>query len=100
MQYLLLLHLREQKRLPVKKIEQRTGIPAAKYLEYEQGSAAIGDGEAELLAVLFKIRPFYLKACSSQPEYFNSSKLVLDLKNKRIEQLTPVPKRYINPPPA
>lgn len=95
MQNLLLLHLREQKAISVKEIEQRTGIPAAQYREYEQGTASISNTDAELLSCLLKIKAVYLKEYSQQLEYFSYCKSMLRLKDKRIEELVAVLKLYI-----
>jgi transcriptional regulator with XRE-family HTH domain len=99
MQNLLLLHLREQKRLTPLKIEKITGIPAASYVEYEQGTMPVPDTELELLSTLFKVKWIHLRTYSDQLDYFAHSKGILDLKNKRIEQLTKALKRYIRKAP-
>lgn len=95
MQNLLLLHLREQKGITVKEIEQRTGISSAQYMEYEQGTASLSDTDAELLSCLFKVKVGYLKEYSHQLEYFSYCKSMLQLKDKRIEELVAVLKLYI-----
>ena len=95
MQNLLLLHLREQKGITVKEIEQRTGISSAQYIEYEQGTASLSDTDAELLSCLLKVKPGYLKEYSSQLEYFSYAKDMLELKDKRVEELVNVLKLYI-----
>jgi len=95
MQNLLLLHLREQKGITVKEIEQRTGIAAVRYQEYEQGAAAIADSDAELLSCLLKVKAVYLKEYSRQLEYFSYCKSMLELKDKRVEELVAVLKLYI-----
>ena len=95
MQNLLLLHLREQKGITVKEIEQRTGIPSSRYVEYEQGTSALSFTDAELLSCLLKVKPGYLKEYSSQLEYFSYAKEMLELKDKRVEELVNVLKLYI-----
>ena len=95
MQNLLLFHLREQKGITVKEIEQRTGIAAPRYTEYEQGTASIADTDAELLSCLLKVKSIYLKEYSRQLEYFAYSKSMLELKDKRVEELLNVLKLYI-----
>lgn len=95
MQNLLLLHLREQKGITVKEIEQRTGIASVQYTEYEQGTASLSDTDAELLSCLFKVKAGYLKEYSQQLEYFSYCKSMLQLKDKRIEELVAVLRLYI-----
>jgi transcriptional regulator with XRE-family HTH domain len=95
MQNLLLLHLREQRGLTVKQIEQTTGIPGSRYMEYEQGSASISNADCELLSCLLKVKPIYLNDYSRQLEYFTYAKSMLELKDKRIEELVTVLKLYI-----
>lgn len=95
MQNFLLIHLREQKEITVKEIEQRTGIAAARYNEYEQGAASITDTDAELLSCLLKVKATYLKEYSGQLEYFSYCKSMLQLKDKRVEELVAVLKLYI-----
>jgi transcriptional regulator with XRE-family HTH domain len=95
MQNLLLFHLREQKGLSVKELEQRTGISPNQYTEYEQGASSISDTDCELLSALFKIKPIYLREYSRQLEYFTYAKSMLELKDKRIEELVTVLKLYI-----
>lgn len=95
MQNLLLLHLREQKGITVKEIEQRTGIGQAQYLEYEQGASSISDTDSELLSSLFTVKAIYLKDYSIQLEYLTHAKSIMDIKDKRIEQLVTVLKHYI-----
>lgn len=98
MQNLLLLHLRQQRRLTLRQIEQRTGITAAQYLEYEQGGH-MSDTDAELLSALLNIKWVHLRTYSDQLDYFAHSKGILQLKDKRIEQLTKALKRYIRKAP-
>lgn len=95
MQNLLLQYLREQKGIPVKEIEQRTGISSSQYMEYEQGTALMSDTDAELLSALLKVKSSYLKEYSRQLEYFSYSKSIIELKDKRIEELVTVLKLYI-----
>lgn len=64
MQNLLLIHLRGQRRITLKQIEQRTGITTAQYLEYEQGLASISDMDADLLSELFKVKWIHLRTYS------------------------------------
>jgi transcriptional regulator with XRE-family HTH domain len=99
MQNLLLLHLRGQHKLTARKIEQATGIPAANYMEYEQGIMLIPDTELDLLCTLFKVKWIHLRTYSDQLDYFSHSKGILDLKDKRINHLTKVLKRYIRKAP-
>ena len=95
MQNLLLLHLREQKGITVKEIEQKTGIPSSRYAEYEQGATALSNTDAELLSCLLRVKPSYLKEYSAQLEYFSYAKSMLELKDKRVEELVGVLKLYI-----
>lgn len=95
MQNLLLLHLREQKGITVKDIEQKTGIAAAQYMEYEQGTASLSDTDAELLSCFFKVKAGYLKEYAHQLEYFTHCKSILQVKDKRIEELITVLRLYI-----
>ena len=99
MQNLLLLHLREQRRLTAKKIERATGILAACYIEYEQATMLVPDTELELLSTLFEVKWIHLRMYCDQLEYFSNTKRILDLKDKRIEQLTKTLKRYIRKAP-
>jgi transcriptional regulator with XRE-family HTH domain len=74
MQNLLLLHLRGQHKLTARKIEQATGIPAANYMEYEQGIMPIPDTELDLLCTLFKVKWIHLR------NLLRSTGLLLSLK--------------------
>lgn len=95
MQNLLLVHLREQKGISAKEIEQRTGIPVTRYNEYEQGMSALSGIDAELLSCLLKIKAAYLKEYAQQLEYFSYAKAMLELNDKRVEELVNVLKLYI-----
>ena len=95
MQNLLLLHLREQKVITVKEIELKTGIPIARYNEYEQGLSTLSATDAELLSCLLKVKADCLKEYSQQLEYFSYAKNMLELKDKRVEELLNVLNLYI-----
>ena len=70
MHNILLLHLREQHRLTPKQIEERAGIPAARYLEYRNTPGLILATGIERLSVLHKVKPEYLRDYSHQLELF------------------------------
>jgi len=95
MRNLLLLHLREQRRLTPEQIEERTGIPAAIYLEYENTPTLISSTDIELLSVLLKVKPEYLRDYSHQLELFACHNGIMALKEERIRQLTKALKRKI-----
>ena len=100
MQNLLLLHLREQRRLTPKKIEAATGISLAQYMEYEQGKMHMSQTDADLLGALLNVKSTYLKTYSEQLEFFHHTAGIMAQKDKRAAQLTRVLKRYIKKAPG
>jgi hypothetical protein len=84
MQNILLLHFREQRHLTNRQIEQKIGIPVARYRDYEQNGLAICKTDADLLAALSEIKADYLKAYSEQLEFFSASRSIVEMKDKRI----------------
>lgn len=91
----LLIHLRQASGLSVRNICRRTAIPEHEYNDMEAGGTIINDQEAELLGTLLKVEPYYLKDYSRQLQVIKAVHLLLDAKNKKIEQLTNALKRKI-----
>ena len=78
-----LLHLRRQRGLMAKQIEQRTGIPVSRYLEYEKGSTSPCRTDATLLATLLNVKLSYVETYATQLEYFSLAKASLTGKTNR-----------------
>ena len=95
MRNIFLLHLREQRCLTPKQIEERTGIPAAKYLEYENTPTLIPAEYLELLSALLRVKPGYLEEYCHQLHVFAHHKGVVAILEERIRQLTRALKRKI-----
>lgn len=95
MRNLLLIHLREQRRLTPEQIEERTGIPAANYLEYENTTSLIPSEYLELLSVLLRVKPGYLEEYCHQLHLFAHHKGILAVLEERNRQITKALKRKI-----
>lgn len=101
MRNLFLLHLREQRRLTPLQIEERTGIPAAQYLEYENTPTFMPTEYIELLSVLLRVKAEYLESYCHQLHLFAHHKGMLEIQEERIQNLTRALKRRIrNTPPG